>query len=159
MVRVCFVCLGNICRSPTAEAAMRKLLKAEGLLAEIEVDSAGTGDWHVGESPDRRALAAGKRRGLELRGRARRFQARDFDAFHYVVAMDQANLHALQRLAEHERHTGKIDLLRNFDPGSPPDADVPDPYYGGAEGFETVIDICESACRGLLDSIRAEHRL
>lgn len=138
---------------------MRKLLKAEGLSGQIEVDSAGTGDWHVGESPDRRAREVGKLRGLDLRGRARRFQPKDFETFDYVVVMDKANLHALQRLAEHERHTGKIDLFRNYDPGSPRNADVPDPYYGGAEGFEIVIDICEAACRGLLDSIRTEHRL
>jgi protein-tyrosine phosphatase len=156
-VRICFVCLGNICRSPTAEAAMRRLLEEEHLSGEIEIDSAGTGDWHVGEPPDRRATAAGNRRGIELTGRARRVVPRDFVYFDYVVAMDRANHCDLLRLAPDEAGKAKVALLRNYDPDSPRDADVPDPYYGEGDGFETVLDICEAACRGLLQHLRENH--
>jgi protein-tyrosine phosphatase len=158
-VRICFVCLGNICRSPTAEATMRKLLEEEQLTAHVEIDSAGTGDWHVGEPPDHRARAAGERRGLDVRGRARRVTTEDFEYFDYVIAMDQSNRSDLHRLAHSHESKTKIDLLRNFDPDSPPDADVPDPYYGDGDGFERVIDICEAACRGLLRHIREKHSL
>lgn len=158
-VRVCFVCLGNICRSPTAEATMRRLLEEEQLTLHIEIDSAGTGDWHVGEPPDRRATAAGKRRGIDVRGRARRVVAKDFDYFDYVVAMDRSNHSDLVRLAPGEAGKAKIGLFRNYDPGSPRDADVPDPYYGEGDGFERVLDICKAACLGLLQRIREDHPL
>ncbi|MBW1754822.1 MAG: low molecular weight phosphotyrosine protein phosphatase [Deltaproteobacteria bacterium] len=157
-VRVCFVCLGNICRSPTAEASMRRLLEEEQLTTEVEIDSAGTGDWHVGEPPDRRARAAGQRRGITLDGRARRVVAKDFEFFDYVVAMDRSNLNDLLRLAPDDAGQAKVVLFRNYDPDSPRDADVPDPYYGEGDGFEAVIDICEAACRGLLQHIRKNHR-
>ena len=158
-VRICFVCLGNICRSPTAEAAMRHLLVAERLEARVQIESAGTGGWHVGEPPDRRARAAAKRRGLDVRGCAQQFVKRDFARFDYVIAMDVYNRRDLQQLAPDGAARGKIELLRNFDPGSPADADVPDPYYGEGDGFETVLDICEAACVGLLQHIRETHRL
>lgn len=158
-IRVCFVCLGNICRSPTAEAAMRGLLETEELGARIEIESAGTGGWHVGEPPDRRARAAGKRRGIEVSGRAQQFVTRDFARFDYVIAMDGHNLHDLRQLAPGADAQNKVELLRNFDSGSPPDSDVPDPYYGEGNGFETVLDICEAACRGLLQHIRETHRV
>jgi protein-tyrosine phosphatase len=156
-IRICFVCLGNICRSPTAEAAMRLLVHASDLAAEIEMDSAGTGAWHVGEPPDRRARAAAKRRGLELRGRARKVVLEDFERFEYVIAMDRSNLRDLHQLAPNDAAKRKVELLRNYDPEAPGDAEVPDPYYGGGDGFERVIDICEAACRGLLEHIRAHH--
>jgi len=156
-VRICFVCLGNICRSPTAEAAMRRLVHAAELAAEIEIDSAGTGAWHVGEPPDTRARAAGKRRGLELRGRARKVVLEDFERFEYVIAMDRSNLNDLHQLAPNDDAKRKLELLRNYDPEAPRDAEVPDPYYGGGDGFERVIDICEAACRGLLQHIRDRH--
>ncbi len=158
-VRICFVCLGNICRSPTAEASMRLLVDQAGLSAEIEIDSAGTGAWHVGEPADRRARAAGTRRGLKLNGSARKVVARDFSHFDYVVAMDRSNEADLRRLAPDEAAEDKIELLRNFDRESPRDAEVPDPYYGGGDGFERVLDICEAGCRGLLEHIRERHRL
>lgn len=158
-VRVCFVCLGNICRSPTAEATMRHLLETEQLAAHIEIDSAGTGAWHVGEPPDRRARAAGKRRGIDVRGRARRVVTKDFEYFDYVIAMDRSNHSDLRRMAPNPVGKGKIELFRNFDPTSPRDTDVPDPYYGAGDGFERVLDICEAACRGLLQHIREIHRL
>jgi protein-tyrosine phosphatase len=156
-VRVCFVCLGNICRSPTAEAAMRRLIQEAQLTAKIEIDSAGTGAWHVGEPPDRRARAAGKRRGLDIRGRARKVVVEDFESFHYIVAMDRSNLDDLHLLAPSDDAQRKIALLRNYDPESPRDAEVPDPYYGAGDGFERVLDICEAGCRGLLDHIRSRH--
>jgi len=156
-VRVCFVCLGNICRSPTAEGTMRQLLEEEQLTAQIEIASAGTGDWHVGEPPDRRARAAGKRRGIDIRGRARRVVAKDFEYFDYVIAMDRSNERDLLRLAPGAAADAKVVLFRSYDPDSPRDADVPDPYYGEGDGFERVLDICEAACRGLLRHIREHH--
>lgn len=158
-VRVCFVCLGNICRSPTAEATMRLLLEEARLSVDIEIDSAGTGAWHVGEPPDRRATAAAKRRGIDVRGRARKVVLKDFERFHYVIAMDRSNRSDLHLLAPSHEARSKVELLRNFDPSSPPDAEVPDPYYGSGDGFERVLDICEAACRGLLQHIRDNHRL
>lgn len=158
-VRVCFVCLGNICRSPTAEAAMRRLIEEAKLVTEIEIDSAGTGAWHVGEPPDHRARATGKRRGLDVRGRARKVVLEDFERFDYVIAMDRSNRSDLHQLAPNDEAKRKIELLRNYDAESPRDAEVPDPYYGGGDGFERVINICEAGCRGLLVHIRDHHGL
>lgn len=138
---------------------MRRLVRAESLTDEIELDSAGTGDWHVGHPPDRRATAAGKRRGIDLQGRARSVTVEDFDYFDYLIAMDQSNLEDLRRLAPDEHAERKIELLRSFDPHSLPGAEVPDPYYGEGEGFEEVLDICEAACRGLLQHVRDRHQL
>lgn len=158
-VRVCFVCLGNICRSPTAEGSMQRLLEDEDLLGQVEVDSAGTGAWHRGEPPDRRASAAARRRGIELRGSARQVLVKDFERFDYLVVMDRSNLSDLRSLAPNAAAESKLELFRNFDPDSPKGADVPDPYYGDGDGFETVLDICEAACRGLLQQIRENHSL
>ena len=158
-VRVCFVCLGNICRSPTAEAVMRHLVKQAGLDGSIEIESAGTGDWHVGEPRDRRSRDVGERRGMPLSGRARQFVAADFARFEWVLAMDGKNLNDLLAMAPDAAARDKLRRLRSFDPASPPDADVPDPYYGGPEGFDRVFDICVAACTGLLETIRAERGL
>lgn len=138
---------------------MRQLLEREHLAGEIEIDSAGTGDWHVGEPPDRRATASAKRRGIVLAGRARRVERKDFERFDYLIAMDRANQRDLLRMAPDEGAKSKVVLFRSYDPGSPRDADVPDPYYGEGDGFETVLDICEAASRGLLQHIRENHRL
>jgi len=159
MVAVCFVCLGNICRSPTAEGVMRHLVREAGLERSVSVDSAGTGSWHVGDSPDRRACAAGRRRGIEVGGAARQFQRSDFTRFDYVIAMDTTNYDDLLELAPNAEAEKKLHLLRSFDPVSPPKASVPDPYYGGAEGFDEVVELCLAACRPLLERIRREHRL
>src|SRR5262249_15749800 len=157
VVRICFVCLGNICRSPTAEAVMRHLVAAEGLGGAIAIASAGTGDWHVGEPRDRRGQAGGRGAGGPAGGAAPRapgggtgvqFTAADFDRFDYVIAMDRSNRDDLVRLARDDGDRAKVSLLRSFDPDAPTDADVPDPYYGGPRGFEDVFDICERACRG-----------
>ena len=154
VVRVCFVCLGNICRSPTAEAVFRKRVEEASLRGAIEIDSAGTGSWHVGEPPDGRARAAGRARGFEVGGRARQFVASDFARFDWVLAMDRSNLRALHDLAPSLEAREKVHLLRVFDVKSASGAEVPDPYYGGERGFDEVIDICEAACAGLLAEVR-----
>ena len=159
MIRLSFVCLGNICRSPTAQAVMRHLIREAGLESEIQLDSAGTGEWHVGQPRDSRSSAVGERRGMPLYGRARQFQPDDFRKFDYVLAMDTKNRDALLDMAPDDAAAAKVHLLRSFDPDSPPEADVPDPYYGGAQGFDTVFDICEAACRGLLAELRRRHNL
>jgi len=153
-VKICFVCMGNICRSPTAEGVMRKLVGDAGLAGRVTLDSAGTGDWHVGEMPDPRSAGAAARRGYPLEHRARHFKPGDFDRFDLVLAMDLDNLAYLQRLARGRVHAPTIRLLRSFEPGADDDAEVPDPYGGGGDDFELVLDICERACRGLLDHVR-----
>lgn len=156
-VRICFVCLGNICRSPTAEAVMRGLLEREGLERLIDIDSAGTGAWHVGEPPDHRARAAAKGRGLAVDGKARKVVREDFERFDLLIAMDRSNHADLERLAPGPEAAERVYLLRDFDSSSPAGSEVPDPYYGGGDGFERVLDICEAACRGLLDHLRENH--
>jgi protein-tyrosine phosphatase len=152
-MRICFVCLGNICRSPTAHGVMEKLVEDAGLASRITIDSAGTGGWHVGELPDPRSREAASLRGYDLSHHARQFVALDLDRFDLVLAMDRSNLRHLQAMAG-GRTTPRIELLRAFDPGAPPGAEVPDPYSGGRDGFELVLDICERACRGVLDYAR-----
>jgi low molecular weight protein-tyrosine phosphatase len=160
MVRLLFVCMGNICRSPTAEGVMRGLLREQGLEDAVEVDSAGTGDWHVGDAPDRRATAAAQARGIMLGGAARQVTSTDFEDFDLILAADRRNLRDLRALLPPGARA-KVHLLREFDPASEgaPDLDVPDPYYGGDDGFEHVLDLVEAACRGLLDDLRATGRL
>jgi protein-tyrosine phosphatase len=158
--RVLFVCMGNICRSPTAEGVMRALVEEAGLSEQIEIDSAGTGGWHAGSPPDPRSVAAAARRGIHLTGGARQVRLQDFDDFDLLVALDRANERDLLRLAPHERAAAKVRLLREFDPAGAGggarnrDLDVPDPYYGGNDGFGRVLDLVEAACRGLLDELR-----
>jgi protein-tyrosine phosphatase len=154
VLRLCFVCLGNICRSPTAEAVMRGLVARAGLQAAIEVDSAGTGDWHLGAPPDPRTRATADRRGLALDHRARLFTAADFDRFDVVLTMDHNNQRDVLRMARTPEDAAKVRLLRSYDPAAPQGAEVPDPYYGGPEGFEQVFDICEAACAALLEALR-----
>ncbi|HVX95613.1 MAG TPA: low molecular weight protein-tyrosine-phosphatase [Polyangia bacterium] len=158
-VHVCFVCLGNICRSPTAEAVMRHVVKQAGLEARVRLSSAGTGDWHVGHPRDKRSAAVGAARGIPLSGRAQQFTSVSFEDCDYVLAMDRANRDELLRLARTDADRAKVALLRSFDPAAPRDAEVPDPYYGGARGFEEVFDLCEAACRALLEHLRKQHRL
>jgi low molecular weight protein-tyrosine phosphatase len=155
-MRVLFVCLGNICRSPTAEGVMRSLLARYGA-SGIELDSAGTGDWHVDEPPDARATEAARRRGIRLEGRARQVSQRDFAEFDLILAMDGSNQHALRQLAPDEHGRMKVKLLREFDPASAEaqNLDVPDPYYGGPTGFDDVLDLVQAACEGLLEHIRS----
>ena len=156
-IRICFVCLGNICRSPTAHGVMERLVAEAGLGAAIEIDSAGTGAYHVGELPDARSWAAAHRRGIELTHRARQFTAEDLDRFDLVVAMDGQNLRRLRQLAG-DRAQPPIVLLRSFDSTAAPGAEVPDPWSGGDDGFEQVLDQCERACAGLLAHVREQLR-
>jgi protein-tyrosine phosphatase len=157
-VRICFVCLGNICRSPTAEGVMRGLVRAAKLDDRIVLDSAGTASWHVGEAPDPRSCTAAEKRGYDLSElRARQFRSADLERFDLVIAMDRHNLADLHRLARSRGGTTPaIRLLRSFDATAPADAEVPDPYAGDSDGFERVLDICERACRGLLEHVRAQ---
>ena len=159
-MRVLFVCLGNICRSPTAEGVLRHKLREAGLGEDVDVESAGTGGWHVGHPPDERAQAAAAARGIALDGRAQRFEAIHFDEFDLILAMDRQNLTDLRAIAPHAAAKGKLRLLREFDPLAVEagDLEVPDPYYGGSGGFEEVLDMVERACDGLIAEIRAARR-
>lgn len=150
--RVLFVCMGNICRSPTAEGVFRGMVEQQGLGEKIIIDSAGTHDYHIGDAPDARAQAAAARRGYDLSGlRARQIVPDDFSTFDYVLAMDEANLGLLQQQCpEHRRDRLKL-FLEFADDGAL--REVPDPYYGGAPGFELVLDLVENAGRGLLREI------
>jgi len=144
--RILFVCTGNICRSPTAEGVLRHLAKEAGV--DVHVESAGTGDWHVGHPPDERAQHHARGRGYDLSAqRARQVRARDFEAFDLIVAMDRGHLRILERQCPHG-YRAKLRLLV-------PEGDVPDPYYGGPEGFEHVLDMVETACRALLGEIKS----
>jgi protein-tyrosine phosphatase len=159
-MRLLFVCMGNICRSPTAEAVMRAIVAREGLEGEIEIDSAGTGSWHVGDPPDRRSTAAARERGIVMEGAARQVTEADFEAYDLLLAADAQNVAALRALAPDDEAASKVVLLREYDPASVAgDLDVPDPYYGGADGFDHVLDLVEAACDGLLERLRAEGRV
>jgi protein-tyrosine phosphatase len=156
VTKLLFVCMGNICRSPTAEGVMRHLLREQGLEDEIQIDSAGTGGWHVGAPPDERATEAARRRGIALDGAARQVRPSDFEDYDLLLAADRENVRHLRAIAPDDEARAKVRLLREFDPGSSgaPDLDVPDPYYGGPGGFEDVLDLVEAACRGLLAEVR-----
>jgi protein-tyrosine phosphatase len=143
---ILFVCTGNICRSPTAEAVLRHLAADAGI--ELHVESAGIGDWHIGNAPDERAQRHAKQRGYDLSAlRARQVSAHDFEKFDLILAMDRGHLRALQRMAPAE-HRGKVRLFA-------PERDVPDPYYGGAHDFERVLDLVEAQCRELLAELKS----
>jgi protein-tyrosine phosphatase len=149
--RVLFVCMGNICRSPTAEGVFRYYAEQAGLADRLEIDSAGTHAYHVGEPADRRARAAAERRGMSLDGiRARRVSAQDYQRFDYIIAMDEDNLARLRDEAP-DGHDARLHLFLEFAAGS--ETEVPDPYYGGAAGFERVLDLVEDASRGLLETL------
>ncbi|QEY32140.1 low molecular weight phosphotyrosine protein phosphatase [Synechococcus sp. RSCCF101] len=151
-MRLLFVCMGNICRSPAAEGIMLQLLGEHGLLERVTVDSAGTGGWHAGQPADRRMQAAAERRGVHLPSRARQVVPEDLDRFDRILAMDSDNLAALSALQR--RHGGGAivePMLRYSGRGG--SLDVPDPYYGGDQGFELVLDLLEEACEGLLHQV------
>ena len=150
--RILFVCLGNICRSPTAEGVMRGLVREAGLDGQIEVESAGTAGYHVGDPPDPRSVAAAAERGVDLDSRARQVSEADFNGFDLVVAMDRSNYEELRALAPDDESEERVRLLREFDPRSD-GLDVPDPYYGGADGFEEVLDIVARSCAALLEEV------
>jgi protein-tyrosine phosphatase len=155
-IKVLFVCLGNICRSPTAEGVFRKLAAEADAGARFEVDSAGTGAWHAGEAPDRRMQRAARARGYTLGGQARAVTAADFARFDHILAMDEENLRTLRERCPAE-HQGKLAMFRDHDPAAP-GADVPDPYYGGEQGFDEVVSIVERTSRQLLQHLLQERR-
>ena len=155
-ISVLFVCLGNICRSPLAEGVFRHVLDEEGLSDRFRVDSAGTGSWHGGESPDHRAIRTAATRGVTLGGHARQVQPEDFKKFDYIVAMDRSNLKDLKEYRDGVGGRAALYLLREFDPSGGPGAEVPDPYYGGPDGFEHVYEMVERSCRHLLKHIQGE---
>ena len=150
---ILFVCLGNICRSPTAEAVFRARARQAGLLDQLVIDSAGTGDWHVGKAPDARALAAAGQRGYDMHGLiGRQVEKDDFQRFDYLLAMDESNLAGLQSLQPSD-FAGHLGLFLDFHPQAT-HRQVPDPYYGGAGGFELVLDLIEQASDGLIEHLR-----
>lgn len=154
--RVLFVCLGNICRSPTAHGVFESLVRERGMADVIAVDSCGTGDWHVGSAPDRRAARAARLRGYDLsRLRARQVRVADFDRFDYILAMDRSNLADLEAMRP-SSHRGHLGLFLAFASGVA-ESEVPDPYYGGEGGFDHVLDLVELASEGLLQEISRAH--
>ena len=155
-IRVLFVCMGNICRSPTAEAVFRHYVQEAGLSGQIMIDSAGTIDFHAGKAPDLRAQRAAQRRGYDMSGlRGRQVEDGDFYRFNYVLAMDRDNLSSLQRLAPLDSDT-KAQLFLEY-ARHRLEREVPDPYYGGLDGFERVLDMVEDAAEGLLIHIQQKH--
>ena len=157
-VKVLFVCMGNICRSPTAQGVFEKLVSEHELTDRIVIDSAGTHAYHIGEAPDARATVAASRRGIDLSTqRARRVAPVDFDEFDYVLAMDSSNYADLSELCA-EEHGNKLRLFLEF-ADVPGVSDVPDPYYGGTTGFERVLDLIEEGSQGLLEALRRQHGL
>ena len=155
--RILFVCLGNIVRSPLAENMFRHLAEEAGVGDRYEVDSAGTASYHVGESPDARMRRVAGQRGLQYTGSARQVTAQDFDRFDLLIAMDSTNRSNLRRLARSASDEEKIRLMREFDPEGSANANVPDPYYGGIDGFERVYDIVERTCQSLLETLENER--
>ena len=152
-IKVLFVCTGNICRSPTAEGVFKHAIDEAGLADRIATDSAGTGDYHIGEAPDPRAQSAALARGYDISPLcARQVRLRDFGEFDYILAMDESHLRQLKRLSPPE-HASKVKLFMDF-AGEGAAREVPDPYYGGKQGFERVLDMVEHASRGLLDHLR-----
>lgn len=156
MVKVLFVCMGNICRSPTAQGVFEALVEREGLADRVGIDSAGTHAYHIGEPPDARAQQAALRRGFDLsHQRARRVRHEDFLEFDYVLAMDRSNYEELREIC-HPDYEERLRLFLDFAPEAG-ERDVPDPYYGGAQGFERVLDLIEQASAGLLEEMRKRH--
>jgi protein-tyrosine phosphatase len=154
MVRVLFVCTGNICRSPLAQGVFEDVLRREGLEGKVFVDSAGTGRWHVGSPPDERALSAASLRGLDISAqRARQVRPEDCDSFDYILTMDEDNYYMVSSAC---RGSTVVQLFLDFAADSL-EREVPDPYYGGPDGFERVLDLVEEASEGLLEDIRERH--
>jgi protein-tyrosine phosphatase len=154
---ICFVCAGNIVRSPLAQHLFTRFVRQSGLEEKYQIGSGGTGGWHVGESPDSRMRRVAARKGLVYDGKARQFVHADFKHYDLILAMDTENRDFLKHLAKNEEERSKVRLMREFDPDGGPNASVPDPYYGGIEGFEEVYMILERSTRGLLENLEDER--
>lgn len=158
-IKVMFVCMGNICRSPLAEGVFRHLVREAGLDGQFEIASSGTGAWHVGQAPDHRMRRTAARHDISLDGQvAQRFERADLKDFDHIYVMDRENRRGVLALVRREQDREKVALFRDFDP-QPGDRQVPDPYYGGAEGFEEVYRIVERTARALLGHLVEEHQL
>ena len=156
--KLLFVCLGNICRSPSAENIMNHLIREAGLTEEIVCDSAGTSAYHVGSIPDRRMNAAANEKGIELTGRARQFKAQDFERFDLILAMDRENYRDIIYLDGEGKYEDKVKMMCSF-AANHDDKEVPDPYYGGDAGFRYVIELLFDACDGLLQELKNSQKL
>jgi len=154
---ILFVCLGNICRSPLAEGVFKHLVTEKGLSDHFVVESAGTGSWHVGERPDERSQAVAGKHGIRLDSRARQVTAEDLERFDHVIVMDRDNLRTLERMRDAQGGDRPIHLLREFDAEGDGD-EVPDPYYGGPQGFDHVYEMVRRSCEGLLAHVEAAAR-
>jgi protein-tyrosine phosphatase len=151
--KILFVCLGNICRSPLAEGIFTQLVRERGLADKYRVDSAGTGDWHVGQPPDRRSIAVAQKRGVTLPSLCRQIRREDFQEFDWILAMDKLNRSDLQAMCP-PTQSGKLKLMRDFEPtAADRGSDVPDPYYGGPYEFDSVYQMLHRCCMRLLDSL------
>lgn len=159
-IRLLFVCLGNICRSPAAEEIMSEIIEKNSLQELIEVDSAGTSGWHEGELPDERMRLHGEKRGYDFCSRSRKIKKEDLTAFDYILVMDENNYKTVQSLTSNDMETAKIHLMTEYSVQYRHLHDhIPDPYYGGLSGFELVLDLLEDACEGLLLTIKKDHSL
>jgi len=156
-INVLFVCLGNICRSPLAEAIFTKMVEEKGLSDQINIDSAGTANYHIGERPDPRTIDNARANGVELLSRARQFVSADFELYDYIIPMDDSNLQNIIKLKPDSGiHNYKVIKMRKFDPEQK-GADVPDPYYGGAQGFQNVFDILKRSNEHFIEHLLNEH--
>lgn len=159
MIKVLFVCLGNICRSPLAEGIFNDLLKNEQLQDKVQVDSAGTGTWHIGELPDLRTINVARQHGIELTSPARQVQEDDLNEFDYILAMDLQNLDDINNLKELSPGKAKVFLMRDFDRPAKADKEVPDPYLGEDGQFDVIYNILEHSCKGFLEFLRKQEKL
>ena len=158
-IRILFVCLGNICRSPAAEGIMKRFVDKNELQEIIEVDSAGTSGWHEGDLPDERMREHGDARGYDFSSKARKFRKNDFDLFDYIIVMDDSNYNNVKSLANSNEQVKKIKMMTDFLVQNPHHNYIPDPYYGGSSGFELVLDLLEDASEGFLQAIKKKHSL
>lgn len=155
-INILFVCLGNICRSPAAEGIMNKMIADEGLEDKITVDSAGTSNWNDGKTPDERMRLHGTKRGYDFCSVARTFRSSDFEKFEYIIVMDNNNYTNVKKLASTEQDISKIHYMTDFSKDFSDHEHVPDPYYGGDDGFNLVMDLLEDACKGLLQDAKSK---
>ena len=156
MINIVFVCMGNICRSPSGEGVFKNLIEQNGLDEHFFIDSAGTTAYHVGEAADSRMRKHAARRGIKLTSRSRQFKRDDFEKFDYIIAMDRNNYHDIISLDRDNEYGERVFMMTDFS-SQYKGGDVPDPYYGGSDGFEIVLDIVEDSCRGLLEELRSRN--